>query len=296
MAEKVTVVSRRCPQCGTSLPPGPLAACPHCGADLKAVRPVEGSLPPGVKGREVLYERGIRRIITAGLLLAITLLLSFTRVGFIPVPTPAANATIVHIPAIIGGILEGSLVGLIVGLGFGFASFMNATIPMFKDPLVAVVPRLFIGVTAAWTFAALWRANKRILYTCLGVLMVLGILSGYELSKQEKFVWLGMNLGGFAVGLAVVVVVAIATALLYVWIRREDVRIVAMAVAAVVGSLTNTVLVLGAAVLRGYIPAGVAWMIGLSHGIPEAIISVIVVVAVVAALRQIGRGRRGARL
>ncbi len=41
-----------------------------------------------------LDDSGVRRLIAAGLLLAITLLLVFTRVGMIPVPTPAANATI----------------------------------------------------------------------------------------------------------------------------------------------------------------------------------------------------------
>jgi len=46
-------------------------------------------------------ERSIRRIVTAGLLLAITLLLALTPVVFIPVPTPAGSATIAHIPAII---------------------------------------------------------------------------------------------------------------------------------------------------------------------------------------------------
>ncbi|MBC7255965.1 MAG: ECF transporter S component, partial [Chloroflexi bacterium] len=88
----------------------------------------------------VASERAIRRVTTAGLLLAITLLLVFTSIGMFPVPTPAGHATIAHIPAIIGGILEGPLVGLLVGMGFGFASFARATIPMFKDPLVAIVP------------------------------------------------------------------------------------------------------------------------------------------------------------
>ncbi|MBC7239190.1 MAG: hypothetical protein H5T71_03715, partial [Chloroflexi bacterium] len=47
----------------------------------------------------VASERAIRRVTTAGLLLAITLLLVFTSIGMFPVPTPAGHATIAHIPA-----------------------------------------------------------------------------------------------------------------------------------------------------------------------------------------------------
>jgi len=47
--------------------------------------------------------------------------------------------------------------------------------------------------------------------------------------------------------------------------------------------------VLTMATLRGYFTAGMSVIIGLAQGIPEMIISVIVVVAVVAAVRQFGR-------
>ena len=62
-------------------------------------------------------------------------------------------------------------------------------------------------------------------------------------------------------------------------------------------SLTNTVLVLGAAVLRQVpgVTSEVALSIGLMQGIPEAVVSAIIVVAVVSAVRQIG-GKRGSRL
>lgn len=229
-------------------------------------------------------DRGIRRIVTAGLLLAITLLITFTGVGMIPVPTPAANATVAHIPAIIGGILEGPLVGLVVGLGFGFASFMRATIPLFKDPLVAILPRLFIGVTSAYAFAGLRRASRRTLTVMLAVILVVLLAFCFEVSKT--IAWLG----------PILAVVSLAGAVfLYWWMQREDVQIVALAVVAGVGSLTNTILVLTMAVVRGYLSAEAAWGVGLTHGIPEVIVAAIVTIAVVAAVRQIGR-RRGSSL
>jgi uncharacterized membrane protein len=230
-------------------------------------------------------DRGIRRIITAGLLLAITLLLTLTRIGMIPVPTPAAHATIAHVPAILGGILEGSLVGLIVGLGFGFGSFMSATVPMFKDPLVAVLPRLFIGATAAFTFAALRHARKQVLYGMVAVMFVL--LMAFSYQTIRNILWLGIVVGLLSIAI---------TVLLYLWMQREDVQVVGLAISATVGTLTNTVLVLGMGVLRGYMTAEAAWAIGLMHGIPEVIVAAVVVVAVVTAVRQIGQKSRRSRL
>lgn len=226
-------------------------------------------------------DRAIRRVIIAGLLLAITLLLIYTRIGLIPVPTPAGNATIAQIPAIIGGILEGPLVGLIVSLGFGFASFTNATTPMFKDPLVAVVPRLFIGVVAAYVYIALRRANRTTLNIMLGVLGLMLLFGAREVYLSIP--WLGI--------VAAVVAVA-ATIGLYVWMRRTELPVISLALTGAIGALTNTVLVLSIATWRQYIPSGAAWGIGVTHGLPEMIVSALVVVGVVTALRYTRLGGR----
>ncbi len=233
-------------------------------------------------------ERGIRRVVNAGLLLAITLLLALTRIGFIPAPTPAGNATIAHIPAIVGGLLEGPLVGLIVGLGFGFASFTQATVPMFKDPLVAILPRLFIGVTAAYTYLALRQATKAQLKALLAVLLALLLYAAWRIYATP-------NEDGSRSVLIPVLIAVLGTALvagLYLWLGKQDPRIVVVAMAAAVGSLTNTILVLGMASLRGYLSPAVALTIGITHGIPEVIIAAIIVIAVVAALRGLGQRKR----
>jgi len=193
-------------------------------------------------------ERGIRRVVNAGLLLAITLLLAFTRIGFIPAPTPAGNATIAHVPAIIGAVLEGPLVGLIVGLGFGFASFMQATIPMFKDPLVAVLPRLFIGVTAAYTYLGLRKATKAQLRALLGVLLALMLYAAWRVyatpSEDGSHPLLEDGSHPLLIPILIAVLGVALVGGLYVWLGRQDPQIVVVAIAAAVGSLTNTILVL----------------------------------------------------
>jgi len=167
-----------------------------------------------------------RKIVISGVLAAIAILLGVTRLGFIPVPTAAGNATIMHVPAIIGGIMEGWVVGGIIGTIFGIFSFLQATTPLFKDPLVAIFPRIFIGITAYFTYVGLKKVNEYL----------------------------------------------------------------ALIVAAVVGTFTNTILVLGMAVLRNYIPLPAAMTVVVVNGIPEAIVAAIVVVAVVAAWKRIETG------
>lgn len=174
----------------------------------------------------------VRKIVIAGVLSAIAMLLGWTRLGFIPVPTAAGNATIMHVPAIVGGVLEGGVVGGIVGALFGLFSFLEATVPMFKDPLVAVLPRILIGITAWLAYAGFKRLNEYL----------------------------------------------------------------ALVIAAVVGTLTNTIGVLAIAVMRGYMAPGVAWTVGLTHGIPEVVVAAILTVAIVVAWKRIGTERAVARM
>ncbi|GER86152.1 membrane protein [Dictyobacter vulcani] len=158
------------------------------------------------------------RIIIAGVLAAITIILGVVpNLGFIPLPNAIGNATIEHIPTIIGGVIAGPIVGLISGLIFGVLSFFRATEPFFKDPTVAILPRMFIGLTAWATFAALVRFN----------------------------------------------------------------RDVAAAAAGFVGAATNTILVVGALIIRGYFPAQVIIPVVLVQSIIEAIIAAIMTVVLV---------------
>ena len=71
----------------------------------------------------------------------------------------------------------------------------------------------------------------------------------------------------------------------------------ALVVAGVVGSLANTVLVLGMIGVLGHLPWALLPSIALVNGLPEAAASAVVTVAVVAAWRQVRVGKReGARL
>src|SRR5438094_8706488 len=84
------------------------------------------------------------RIVIAGVLAAITIILGVVPgLGFIPLPNISGAATTEHLPTILGGVIAGPIVGIFSGLVFGLLSFLRATTPLFKDPKVAILPRLF---------------------------------------------------------------------------------------------------------------------------------------------------------
>ncbi len=173
----------------------------------------------------------VRRIVITGILAAIAILLGVTRLGFIPVPNLSGSMTIMHVPAIIGGVMEGPVVGLLVGGIFGLFSFLQATSPLFKDPLVSILPRLFIGVTAYYTYASL---------------------------KGRSEYW-------------------------------------ALILAGVVGTLTNTVLVLGMAIIRGYLTLPAVVPI-IPQAIAELVGAAIITVVVVTAWKRVETGRGGSSI
>ena len=178
------------------------------------------------EGRGSVFRLSVRQIVIAGILGGIAIFLGYTRLGFIPVPNLAGNATIMHVPAILGGALEGPVVGAIVGGIFGIFSFIQAEVPFFRDPLVSILPRLFIGVVAWAVFASLrnWSID------------------------------------------------------------------VAAAVAGVLGSMTNTVGVLGMAVLLGYLPLAATIPI-IPQAIAEAVLAAVVTVVVVRGVTLYRSGR-----
>lgn len=193
-----------------------------------------------------------RRLAVVGMLGAISVVLGLTPLGFIPIGP--AKATIMHIPVIIGSIIEGPIVGLLIGLIFGgfsmFQAYVMPTSPVqvvFLDPMVAIVPRLFIALTSYYVY---WGLRKLLM------------------SK-------GMNN------------------------KRIGFMLPSMAAAAI-GTLTNTVGVLGMIYIRhaaeyaellgieqSTVGNFILYGIAIPNGIPEVIVAVLVVTAVVQALYKL---------
>ena len=260
----------------------------------------------------------VRSIVITGILAAVAILLGATRLGFIPVPNPSGNATIMHVPAIIAGIIAGPISGLIVGGIFGLYSFLSSTTPFFKDPLVAILPRLFIGVFAYFAYRGLRDINRTTGYILAGVLGVLVaiflVISFRNIPAADTAAIIYpplapdaaegarsmINLTGMAAVRAYQVIavlvgalgIAVVVALLR-FINRDEIELLAVSTAAIVGTLTNTVLVVGMLIIRGWFPAGVIIPAVLPQAFAEIVIAVIVTVAVVGGWNQMESGGKG---
>jgi len=160
--------------------------------------------------------------ITGGLIL-FTVILGTTSLGYIPMPGSALRATTLHLPTIIASILQGWPVGMVVGTVFGVTSLYMSNVPMTNDPLVALFPRILVGVVPCFAYCLMNGVN-------------------------------------------------------------EYVR---LAVCAVAGTVANTVLVLSMAVLLEYLTTASAIHIGLTYGLPEAVVAVCITVPAVVGLRKI---------
>lgn len=107
----------------------------------------------------------IRQMTMIGMLSAISIFLGITGLGFIPLPT--MRATIMHVPVIIGAIIEGPVVGALVGLVFGlFSMYQNFTAPgptsfIFWNPIIAIIPRVLVGIVAYYVYRTLYNNIKK---------------------------------------------------------------------------------------------------------------------------------------
>ncbi len=182
--------------------------------------------------------KNTRSLVITALMAAIAILLGWTHWGFIPW-IGGVSLTIMYVPVIIAAIIVGPFSGLIVGLIFGIFSMIQAGVApsgptdvWFTNPLLSILPRLFIGPAA-------WLVSK----------------------------------------------------LLKRW------QVPALIVAGAVGSLTNTVLVLGMIGLLGYLPWAALGAVVVTNGLPEMAFSAFITTAIVAAYWQIPVGKRkGANL
>ncbi len=140
----------------------------------------------------------VRHMTVTGMLGAISVVLGMTPLGFIPVgPT---NATIMHIPVIIGAIVEGPIVGMLVGLIFGIFSLIRSiTAPtpisfVFWNPLVSILPRILIGLASYYIYKFFSKTTKNEAVSigitgALGTLVnTLGVLGMVYALYAEKFV------------------------------------------------------------------------------------------------------------
>ena len=159
----------------------------------------------------------VRKMTVIGVLSAISIMMSMLPfIGYIPIgPT---KATIMHVPVIIGAIIEGPVVGATIGLIFGLTSLWNAmtqptiTSIFFLNPLVSILPRVLIGVVAYYVYQGIYKISKKVyaagfmaglvgsLANTVGVLGMIYVL--YADKYMERIGQAGANAGKWLFTLA----------------------------------------------------------------------------------------------
>lgn len=241
----------------------------------------------------------LRKIVIIGVLGAISIVLGMTPIGFIPIgPT---RATIMHIPVIIGAIMEGPVVGGFIGLIFGLFSIYQAlTNPtpvsfVFLNPLVSVIPRILIGIVSYYVYNALKNLGKKrtlgLLYLIwIGIISYLlyGIYTNIRNFQGTELWQIFMN----------VILLIVTISLAYLIHKKFKEKALDVIISSALGTLTNTVGVLSmiyllyaerfVEALGGDITTArkVIFGIGVANGIPEAIVAILIVTSVVGALKN----------
>lgn len=232
-----------------------------------------------------------KNLTTVGILGAIVIMLGLTPLGFIPLGV--LTITSLHIPVIIAGILEGPVVGGLVGLIFGFFSLFNAmTRPtpisfVFYNPLISIMPRILIGVVTGLVYRALKDKdnNKLRLFMNIFWTIVVFILGYVTVKSFIENVDLVNKVFS-------IIFLLIACVMLYLSIKNKKANF-AIAVNSFMGTLTNSGLVLG--LIYIFYAQKYAQAIGISpdfaaktifsafitNAIPEAIVAILVASAVV---------------
>jgi uncharacterized membrane protein len=141
----------------------------------------------------------VKKIAIAGVMGGISVFLGATGFGFFPSEKGVA-LTIMHVPVIIGAILEGPIVGAVVGLIFGGFSLLQASIAptgpadvWFTNPLVSITPRLFIGPVAWLAYRAFRRWFEAPSFAISGIagslantVLVLGVIEAFTYLKPDN--------------------------------------------------------------------------------------------------------------
>ena len=258
-------------------------------------------------------------LVLTGLFTAIIIIMAFTPLGYIPLVV--INATIIHIPVILGSLFCGPKKGAFLGFVFGFTSCLKATIVggtlssfvfspvlaaslvgtsgIFKSLFIAFVPRILVGVIPYFVYIGIKKVlaseKKNLWGTVLNVLMSVFLAFGVYafLGKMSESLSQAAALGiGIAVGAVVFIVVEA------VFIRKST-QVIPFVYAGVAGAMTNTLLVMGsifvlykdayadAIGVAGNAVLGVITGVISFNGVIEAIVAAIIVAALGVALNKI---------
>lgn len=261
-------------------------------------------------------------MVLTALFMAIIVIMAFTPLGYIPLVV--INATIIHIPVILGSLFCGPKKGAFLGFVFGFTSFIkNTFMPtslsafvfspvlamevvgasgIFKSIFICFVPRILVGVVPYFVYVLVKKAldseKKQVWGTVLNAVVCLFLYVGI-------YAFLGKIAGngaGFGTAVKMIISILISVvvfALIELAFLKKNAQVIPFVYAAISGALVNTLLVMGGIFVlykEAYATAlsidasavlGVIGGVISFNGVIEAIVGAVIVYAVGLVLMKI---------
>ena len=263
-------------------------------------------------------EKTYELVLTA-LFTAIIVIMAFTPLGYIPLVV--INATIIHIPVILGALFLGPKKGAFLGFVFGLTSFINNTFKaatasafvfspvlaynvdgvagIFKSLYICFVPRILVGVVPYFVYILIRSALKneqkvmRIVVNAAASLILFISARAFLIRLLPETVSAVIcTLIGLAAGIVLMVVLTVSGS-------KKGSTNLALAYAGLAGAFTNTLFVMSGIFIlykEAYAQAvGVAGEAVLDvimgvvtfNGIVEAVVAAIIVAGVGYALTRV---------
>lgn len=224
-------------------------------------------------------KRTTSAMVLTGLFTAIIIIMSVTPLGYIPLGV--INATIIHIPVILGALYCGPKRGAFLGFVFGMTSFIKNTVTpatlsafvfspvlaasqfgvagVFKSAFICFVPRILVGVIPYFVYVVVRKLSTMehrkiaviLLNAVLAALVGFGVrmfalntvLSRHKDEKGWDMAKAVDVYGTRILILSVAVAVVLAVVLIVVTIKKSS-MVLGLAYAGVAGAMTNTLLVM----------------------------------------------------
>lgn len=266
-------------------------------------------------------------LVLTALFAAIIVIMAFTPLGYIPLVV--INATIIHIPVVLGAIFCGPKKGAFLGFVFGLTSFIKNTIApaslsafvfspilassvigpsgVIKSTLICFVPRILVGVVPYFVYKGIVKlvsgerkqAAKRMCNLIISALLLVAVHAFLVRILADN-----MKLGTAGViGWIAGAVIAIAYyAIMEFALKKKEGPFLGYVYAGITGAMTNTLLVMPMIYIfyrEAYAKAlsvnpdavlGVITGVISFNGIIEAVVAAVLVAALGMVLRRIHRG------
>ncbi len=211
-------------------------------------------------------EKTYELVLTA-LFTAIIIIMAFTPLGYIPLVV--INATIIHIPVILGALFLGPKKGAFLGFVFGLTSFINNTFKavtpsafvfspvlavnvvgisgIFKSLYICFVPRILVGVVPYYVYLLirmLLRSGQKVwrivVNLAASLILIISLYAFLNRMLQDKLSGQSMTVSLIAAILAGAVLFIILT----IVGQKKATANIALAYAGLSGAFTNTLFVM----------------------------------------------------